>query len=86
VSHFAKVEDGVVTQVIVISNSVIGEPTAVFPETETMGRKFISKTLGFSGDWYQTSYNGNFRGVYAGIGYKYDSELDEFISPTTEIE
>jgi hypothetical protein len=29
----------------------------------------------------RTSYNNNFRGVYAGIGYTYDSELDEFIAP-----
>jgi hypothetical protein len=29
----------------------------------------------------RTSYNGNFRGRYAGVGYKYDEELDEFVSP-----
>ena len=29
----------------------------------------------------QTSYNNNFRGTYAGIGYTYDAELDEFIAP-----
>ena len=29
----------------------------------------------------RTSYNGNIRGRYAGIGYTYDAELDEFISP-----
>jgi hypothetical protein len=29
----------------------------------------------------RTSYNNNFRGVYAGIGYTYDAELDEFIAP-----
>ena len=29
----------------------------------------------------RTSYNGNIRGVYAGIGYSYDEELDEFIQP-----
>lgn len=30
----------------------------------------------------RTSYNGNIRGRYAGIGYTYDEELDEFIPPT----
>jgi len=29
----------------------------------------------------RTSYNGNIRGRYAGIGYRYDDELDEFIAP-----
>jgi hypothetical protein len=34
----------------------------------------------------RTSYNNNFRGVYAGIGYKYDAELDEFVAPSAPIE
>ena len=29
----------------------------------------------------RTSYNGNIRGRYAGIGSVYDEELDEFINP-----
>jgi hypothetical protein len=29
----------------------------------------------------RTSYNGNIRGRYAGIGYRYDEKLDEFIPP-----
>jgi hypothetical protein len=29
----------------------------------------------------RTSYNNNYRGVYAGIGYTYDAELDEFVPP-----
>jgi hypothetical protein len=29
----------------------------------------------------RTSYNGNIRGIYAGIGYTYDADLDEFIAP-----
>ena len=32
----------------------------------------------------QTSYNGNFRGVFAGIGFTYDAENDVFIEPTEE--
>jgi hypothetical protein len=31
--------------------------------------------------WKQTSYNNNFRGKYAGIGYYYHEESDTFISP-----
>tara|TARA_B110000503_G_C6876676_1_gene300923 strand:+ start:324 stop:578 length:255 start_codon:yes stop_codon:yes gene_type:complete len=29
----------------------------------------------------RTSYNGNIRGVYAGIGYTYDAVNDVFVSP-----
>ena len=34
----------------------------------------------------RTSYNGNIRGRYAGIGYTYDADLDEFIAPVIESE
>lgn len=40
--------------------------------------------------WHQglickrTSYNGNIRGCYAGIGYTYDADLDEFVPPYVE--
>ncbi len=30
----------------------------------------------------RTSYNGNFRGRYAGIGYTYDPVADEFVTPS----
>ena len=29
----------------------------------------------------RTSYNGNYRKNYAGVGYSYDAELDAFIAP-----
>ena len=32
----------------------------------------------------RTSYNGNIRGVFAGIGYSYDEENDLFIAPESE--
>jgi len=41
-------------------------------------------------EWHQgftckrTSYNNNIRGIYAGIGYTYDADLDEFIAPPVE--
>lgn len=34
----------------------------------------------------RTSYNGNIRGTYAGIGYSYDPVLDIFIAPEVEVE
>lgn len=80
--YFAQIDDnGIVQQVISISNDVLNEPEFTFPETEPIGRVFISKTLGLPGEWRQTSFNGNFRGRYAGIGFRYDPERDQFIAP-----
>ena len=83
-AHFAKIENNIVTQVIVISNDVCGEPTLTFPETESAGRAFIANTLKFAGVWKQTSYNNNFRGRFAGIGYTYDAVNDVFVAPPVE--
>ena len=83
-AYFAKLENNIVTEVIAISNDVCGEPTLGFPETESAGRAFIANTLKFDGVWKQTSYNSNFRGRYAGVGYTYDADLDEFIAPVIE--
>lgn len=83
--HFAQIENGTVTQVIVVSNHVLGEDTLAFPDTEGAGRAFISNTLGLSGEWRQTSFNGNFRKRYAGVGYYFDSERDEFVPPSWEL-
>ena len=70
-----------VLRVISISNDVCGEPTLGFPDTCAAGLAFIANTLNLGGTWKQTSYNGNFRGSYAGVGYTYDADLDEFIAP-----
>jgi hypothetical protein len=48
-------------------------------EKEHIGAAFCERLLG--GNWKQTSYNANFRKHYAGIGYKYDANLDAFIPP-----
>jgi hypothetical protein len=79
-AHFAQIVDGIVQQVIVISNDDAPDP---FPESEPLGQAFIA-SLGLGGEWRQTSYNSSFRGAYAGIGYTYDPELDEFIPPEPE--
>jgi hypothetical protein len=81
-AHFAQVDNGIVTQVIVISNDDAPDP---FPESEALGQAFIA-SLGLGGQWVQTSYHGTFRGCYAGIGYTYDPDLDEFIPPEPEPE
>jgi hypothetical protein len=80
-AHFAQIKNGAVTQVIVISNETVGEPSFQFPETENVGVNFILQVLGFAGEWRQTSYNGTFRKNYAGIGFSYDEIRDAFIPP-----
>jgi hypothetical protein len=41
-------------------------------------------SIGLAGRWLDTSYTGSRRGKYAGIGDRYDAELDEFITPSVE--
>jgi len=78
-AHFARVENDTVREVIVIANGDCGG--GEFPASESVGQAFIA-SIGLSGTWKQTSYNGNFRGKYAGIGDTYDAEKDEFVSPS----
>jgi len=74
-AHFAKIENQMVETVIVIANEVLLDGDGI--EQEPIGVQFCHDTFG--GNWIQTSYNGNFRGRYAAIGMKYDSEKDEFL-------
>jgi len=82
-AHFAQVINGIVQQVIVVSNDDCGGGD--FPTSEPIGQAFIA-SLGIAGDWLQTSYHANFRGVYAGIGYIYDPDTDTFTPPPPEAE
>jgi len=75
-AHFARVENGLVSQAIVINNSDCGGGD--FPESEEAGQAFI-ESLGIDGEWKQTSYSASFRGNFAGIGYAFDG--DNFIPP-----
>lgn len=54
-----------------------------FPDTEVKGQEFIA-SIGIDGEWLQTSYNGGFRGTYAGIGFSYDPKNDVFVGPVIE--
>jgi hypothetical protein len=67
-SHWAEIdENNIVLRVLVGSNS---EPDE--------GKAFMN-SLG--GTWVKTSYNGNIRYNFAGIGYSYDEDRDAFIAP-----
>ena len=69
-AHFAQLDsNNVVTQVIVVSNDDTSDSNGT--ETESIGVAFCQKLLGADTNWKQTSYNGNMRGNYAGIGYTY---------------
>jgi hypothetical protein len=76
-AHFAQVQDGIVQQVIVVSNDDAPDP---FPASEALGQAFIA-SLGLEGVWKQTSYHGTFRAHYAGINYTYDAQADVFYPP-----
>ena len=77
-AHFAKLDsDNIVTQVVVVNNDILLENGT---ESEQKGIDFLTGLFG-EGIWKQTSYNGSIRKNYAGVGYKYDSAKDAFISP-----
>jgi len=54
-----------------------------FPEQEALGQAVLAES-GFEGTWKQTSYNGKFRGRFAGVGMIYDPVKDEFTVPSAE--
>jgi len=73
-SHFAKLGTGnIIEKVEVVSNDIA--------TTEQAGVDFLNNLYGTRDVWKQTSYNGNIRKNFAGIGYKYDQTRDAFIPP-----
>ena len=77
-AHFCELDsNNVVLRVIVVSNA--DTSTAQGEEKESIGIAFCERLLG--GTWVKTSYNGNIRKNYAGIGYTYDKDRDAFIPP-----
>jgi hypothetical protein len=70
-SHWAEIDsDNKVIRVLVGDNN---DPAG------DEGYSWLIDNLG--GTWVQTSYNGNIRYNYAGIGYRYDDIEDAFIAP-----
>jgi hypothetical protein len=78
VAHFCKLdENNVVTQVVVVGNQDTSDASGV--EKEYIGAAFCERLFG--GTWKQTSYNGNIRKNYAGLGYTYNADIDAFVPP-----
>jgi hypothetical protein len=83
---FAKIENGFVTNLIIVDNSDCGKGD--FPESEKIGQEFIA-SLAIEGEWLQTSINTHmgihmeggkeFRKNCAMIGGTYDKKRDAFI-------
>jgi hypothetical protein len=70
-AHFAELDnDNKVVRVLVVDNA-----------QEHRGEEFLAVDCGLGGKWIQTSYNGNIRGKFAGIGDTYDPVADEFKTP-----
>ncbi len=69
-AHAARIEDSIVTRVIVVPNG-LGDDEEITA---------YCNEIGLDGTWIRTSYNASIRGKFAGFGDTYDSDLDEFIS------
>ena len=75
-AHAAKVENGVVTQVIVIP----------FMDDDDAKITAYCNSIGLEGTWLDTSYLGSRRLKYAGIGDLYDPLMDAFVpAPIPEL-
>lgn len=76
-AHFAKLDkNNTVIEVITFYND---EVNANGGDLSVEAENFVSARHG--GTWKQTSYNGNFRKQYAGVGWSYDAAKDIFIVP-----
>jgi hypothetical protein len=69
-AHFAKIEDGIVREVIVVNNEILLDEDGI--EREELGVAFCADLFG--GEWVQTSYNATNRGKFAGVGDSWDGE------------
>lgn len=71
-AHAAKIENGVVTQVIVIPRQDNDDDALITA---------YCNSIGLEGRWVDTSYLGARRSKYAGVGDRFDEDADEFVSP-----
>tara|TARA_R110000803_G_C11853017_1_gene306119 strand:+ start:269 stop:580 length:312 start_codon:yes stop_codon:yes gene_type:complete len=79
-AHAAKIEDGIVTQVIVVDNSQLSNDGEFTSRNEVILNEYL-QDLGLGGTWRLTSYNNKFRGTFAGVGMTYQENPEEFYYP-----
>ena len=78
-AHFAELDiNNIVLRVLVVNNTDITDENG--NESEALGISWLQNIFGDHTRWVQTSYNGKFRGRYAGPGFVYDSDKDIFVS------
>jgi hypothetical protein len=78
-AHFAKIGlNSKVISVHSVHNNELKDSNGV--EQENIGIEFLTNLHGWP-IWKQTSYNGNIRKNFAGIGFTYDEDRDAFIPP-----
>jgi hypothetical protein len=70
-AHHAKIENGIVTQVIVTMDS----------DEDTFSDRMLAET---GEQWVRTSFNNRIRYNFAGIGHIYDATADAFHAPDPE--
>ena len=73
-AHAARIEDGIVREVIVVPDNLDATESDAAIEAYIHG-------IGLTGKWIRTSYNNNIRSRFAGIGFTYDADADEFVAP-----
>jgi hypothetical protein len=73
-SHWAEIDENSIVQRVLVGDN--NDPNG------DEGYQWLIDNLG--GTWIKTSYNGNIRKNYAGIGYTYDTTRDAFIAPKPE--
>ena len=73
-AHAARVENGIVREVIVVPDGLGGD------ENDAAIQAYVNG-IGLPGTWMRTSYNNNTRGRYAGVGFTYDPNSNEFVAP-----
>ena len=79
-AHFTRIDkNNIVQSVHVVDNQNLLNEQGV--EEEDFGIAYLNKVHGVGLTWVQTSYNGNFRKNYAGVGATYDKDRDAFIPP-----
>jgi hypothetical protein len=81
-AHFAELDiNNVVIRVLTACNQDIANNGGELSEQAALHFQSLNNFSPNGAKYVQTSYNNNFRKKYAGIGMKYDSNLDMFITP-----